>query len=92
MTSDEALEYGKEWYAAIESREDTAQSDALTFLAWANLALQARKPGKWIRTKSGLLCSACRSGVKNQPLLMGKPLFLYCPFCGVNVEGVDDES
>lgn len=41
----------------------------------------------WERVNGDLLCSKCGSGVKSQPLLFGKPLFLFCPLCGAKMEG-----
>ena len=93
MTNEEAIKYGKEWYAAIESRGDTAQSDALTFLAWAILAMQERKKGKWIKrliatvpfTIYGYECPFCefRTATNN---------FNFCPNCGEWVEADKEET
>ena len=40
MTIEEAIEYGKEWDMAIESRGDTLFSDARQFLNLAIMALE----------------------------------------------------
>lgn len=32
------------------------------------------------------LCSECASGYKEQPTMMGKPMFEYCPICGAKME------
>lgn len=94
MTREEAIEYGREWYKAIESRGDSAQSDALTFLAWANLALQSVKAGKWIE-KDGwdgdvyYDCSACG---ESWITIEGTPWdndMNYCPHCGAKMEGAE---
>ena len=46
-----------------------------------------RKKGKWILSKrAGFICSECRSGYRDQPTLMGKPMFVFCPLCGCEME------
>ena len=55
-------------------------------------ALQKRKTGKWIITaRNGTLCSECKSGLRKMPMLFGNPLFKYCPFCGLKIEGAMTE-
>ena len=49
------------------------------------------KRGKWIDNGEAFICSECRSGYKEQPTLMGKPMFEFCPMCGAKME-VDHES
>lgn len=52
---------------------------------------EERKTGKWIITaRNGVLCSECKSGTRRMPMLFGNPLFKYCPFCGVKMEGVEE--
>lgn len=46
MTTKEAIEYGKKWDAAIESRGDTAFSEARQFLSLAIRALMAYRDCK----------------------------------------------
>ena len=65
---------------------------------WEILAAQAvlsqpaePKRGKWIDNGEAFICSECRSGYKEQPTLMGKPMFEFCPMCGAKME-VDHES
>lgn len=41
MTREEAIIYGQQWDAALAERGDEQQSDARSFLAWANIALQS---------------------------------------------------
>lgn len=56
-------------------------------------ALQERKAGKWIITaRNGVLCSECKSGTRKMPMLFGNPLYKYCPFCGIKMEGKDADS
>ena len=51
-----------------------------------------RPQGKWIKDDEGtFICSACGSGYKDQPTLMGKPMFKWCPLCGARMKGADDE-
>lgn len=55
---------------------------------------EERKRGKWIwDDEMGVfLCSSCKNGWKDQPTLMGKPLFEWCPVCGAMMsKGEDDE-
>ena len=50
-----------------------------------------RKHGKWFKDDEGtFICSACGSGYKDQPTLMGKPLYAFCPMCGAMMKGADE--
>ena len=50
-----------------------------------------RKTGKWIITaRNGVLCSECKSGTRKMPMLLGNPLYKFCPFCGAKIEGVEE--
>ena len=50
-----------------------------------------RPQGEWFKDDEGtFICSACGSGYKDQPTLMGKPLFKWCPLCGARMKGADD--
>ena len=52
-----------------------------------------RPQGKWFKDDEGtFICSACGTGDKDQPTLMGKPMFEWCPFCGARMKGADDEK
>ena len=44
------------------------------------------KKGKWIKNPDCFCCSVCGGGYKNQPTLMGNPLFEFCPMCGAKME------
>ena len=46
------------------------------------------KRGKWIDNGEAFICSECRSGYKEQPTLMGKPMFEFCPMCGAKMDEV----
>ena len=49
---------------------------------------QEPKTGEWPQDLDGTyLCSECGSGFKEQPTLMGKPMFLWCPLCGARMVG-----
>lgn len=53
--------------------------------------LQEWTIGKWIPTaRNGILCSECKSGLRRMPVLCGRPLFKFCPFCGVKMEAADE--
>lgn len=43
--------------------------------------------GKWIYNgfSEAWICSECRDGYKDQPTIMGSPLFDYCPICGADM-------
>lgn len=63
------------------------------FLLWLNEEYngEERKTGKWIVTsRNGILCSECKSGTRKMPMLLGNPLYKFCPFCGAKVEGVEE--
>ena len=50
------------------------------------------RTGEWQQDMDGtFLCSECGSGYKDQPTLMGKPMFAFCPICGCRmIKGVDE--
>ena len=50
------------------------------------------KTGKWIKVDGNFLCSVCDSGYKCQPTCMGKPMFMFCPCCGVKMEGSEADA
>lgn len=59
---------------------------------WINeLPTAERKKGKWQWSEEMgcFICSECKSGWKEQPTLMGKPLYDWCPVCGAMMEGVE---
>ena len=52
-----------------------------------------RPQGEWFKDDEGtFICSACGSGYKDQPTIMGKPIFKWCPLCGARMKGADDEG
>ena len=52
-----------------------------------------RPQGTWFKDDEGtFICSACGSGYKDQPTIMGKPMFEWCPICGCRMKGADDED
>jgi len=51
-----------------------------------------RPQGEWFKDDEGtFICSACGSGYKDQPTLMGKPMFKWCPLCGARMKGASDD-
>jgi len=54
---------------------------------------KARHTGYWRESDELFFCSACNNGYKNQPTLMGQPMFEYCPICGSKMKkgGVKSE-
>ena len=48
-----------------------------------------RKKGKWRWSEDMMcfICSECESGWKEQPTLMGKPLYEWCSVCGADMRG-----
>lgn len=94
MTNKEAIEYGKKWDEAIESRGDTPFSEARQFL---NLAINAlgeednTPTGKWIpeeetytdlsgtiETYTRFKCDHCTQGQNFGP-------YPFCPWCGTKM-------
>lgn len=54
--------------------------------------LADRPQGEWIPSDTdGFVCSVCKNGYRNQPTLMGRPMFEYCPVCGARMKGADDD-
>lgn len=49
----------------------------------------AEKKGKWQWSEEMkcFICSECESGWREQPTLMGKPLYDWCPVCGADMRG-----
>ena len=51
------------------------------------------KQGRWFKDDEGtFICSACGSGYKDQPTLMGKPMFDFCPICGARMVTIKESS
>lgn len=47
-----------------------------------------RMRGRWIKSDTdGFVCSVCRNGYKMQPTIMGEPMFEFCPCCGAQMDG-----
>ena len=70
-------QYNEAWQDALDRAEG----------AIFNLPPAEPKRGKWIPSDTdGFVCSVCRNGYRNQPTLMGKPMFEYCPVCGAKME------
>ena len=102
MTKEEAINYGRGWYKEIESRGDSANSDALTFLSWAILSLfDNKKTGRWLdkdrNTASrgtdccssvSCWCSECGDWLtaSDEYSCRGN----YCPNCGAEMYWKED--
>lgn len=57
-----------------------------------NVPSADRPQGEWIPSDTdGFVCSVCKNGYRNQPTLMGRPMFEYCPVCGARMKGADDD-
>lgn len=68
--------------AVVTEIKEKAKADFI-----ALCAEQEPKTGEWQQDLDGTyLCSECGSGFKEQPTLMGKPMFLWCPLCGAKME------
>lgn len=96
MTNKEAIEYGKKWDGAIESRGDTPFSDARQFLNLAIKALaeQERPTGKWLEWEDerwgGVwhYCSNCHNDAlyKRVDGTFKQILSDCCPNCGAKMK------
>lgn len=51
-----------------------------------------KKKGHWMNDDGIFICSCCNSGYEEQPTLMGKPMFEWCPVCGAKMEGLQNEQ
>lgn len=53
--------------------------------------------GEWIDTRKTaygakvFCCSVCKSEIDDVPLFLGKPMYFYCPYCGVEMDGERSE-
>ena len=71
----------------------SAQYASMAINAIRSVTSADRPQGEWLKDDEGtFICSACGSGYKDQPTLMGKPMFKWCPLCGARMKGADDES
>ena len=67
--------------------------DGLYLVVKQDIPSADRPQGEWFKDDEGtFICSACGSGYKDQPTLMGKPMFKWCPLCGARMKGADDET
>ena len=90
MNREEAIIWIKQICAYLTAGNPVWRNEPI--IESCNLAIKAleqseQKKGKWIESETdGFVCSECRNGYKNQPTLMGKPMFEYCPVCGAKME------
>ena len=84
--------------AAIkETWEDTGYTDPLNVMTAIRDRLETLptvdaapvRHGEWEKHKNIFICSCCLTGYKEQPTMMGKPLFEFCPVCGAKMDGKD---
>lgn len=47
---------------------------------------------EWDEEMGVFLCSLCGNGWKEQPTLMGKPLYEWCPVCGAKMDVGDGDD
>ena len=75
--------------AAIEDLKGKDPSqiwDTADIEVWINdLPSIPQKTGRWIEKEGEFICSRCGNGYKEQPRLMGKPIFEFCPVCGAKM-------
>ena len=51
-----------------------------------------RKRGKWMSNDTdGFMCSVCRN-ICRQPVLMGTPMFYFCPICGADMREESEDG
>ena len=91
-----------DWYHQNRNNDMVSGANSDEHQAWYKAddvykALEAvpsadRPQGEWIPSDTdGFVCSVCKNGYRNQPTLMGRPMFEYCPVCGARMKGADDE-
>lgn len=52
-----------------------------------------RMRGRWMESDTdGFVCSVCHNGYKMQPTIMGKPMFEFCPCCGAQMDGQEEQD
>ena len=65
--------------------------DAIQQMPAADVRKNVHGEWVWDDSENCFLCSKCGNGYKNQPTLMGEPMFLFCPCCGAKMRGKEDE-
>lgn len=84
-------EYG-EVYADIQQMDKILEHNKALCNFIDAIPSADRPQGEWFKDDEGtFICSACGSGYKDQPTLMGKPMFKWCPLCGARMKGADDD-
>lgn len=66
------------WYCDVVER--------IKALPAADVAPVRHGGWEWDEEMGVFLCSSCGNGWKEQPTLMGKPLYEWCPVCGAKME------
>lgn len=90
MTRENAIKQLKRMLIYMEHADDV---NAIKFAIKELPSVQPKeRTGEWQQDMDGTyLCSECGSGFKEQPTLMGKPMFAYCPICGVRMQKGGEE-
>ena len=81
-----------DWNQGASTTWATAFAEGAEIIMGLPSAQPERKTGRWEwdEESGSFLCSECNSGYRDQPTLMGKPLFEYCPMCGSKMEDGDE--
>lgn len=78
--------------ATIPAPPEANEFKAKIYAVIQGMETAGRPQGKWFKDDEGtFICSACGTGDKDQPTLMGKPMFEWCPFCGAQMKGAANE-
>ena len=85
------------WSIADKKKEDTIRAvmaDVVTPIVVSQPTVGAVPVvhGKWEKHKGIFICSRCLTGYKEQPTMMGKPMFDFCPVCGAKMDGKDGDG
>lgn len=54
-------------------------------------SVKKRCTGYWRESDGIFYCSECNNGYKDQPTLLGRPMFEYCPICGTKMQNKFDK-
>lgn len=88
----EKLSACEEYGVEVGTDEETYIGKYEAIIEIRDLPSAYRPQGEWIPSDTdGFVCSVCENGYRNQPTLMGRPMFEYCPVCGAHMKGADDE-
>lgn len=80
-----------EWLERLDEDEEAIECVLLMLKNRVENMPEAVVRGEWKNIDDTFICSVCECGFKNQPTIMGKPMFDFCPVCGANMRKVVDE-